>query len=555
MRQIALKSIFLILLTVPGSESDQLAKNAQQSGNSSAHPVPDVCEDRAFDLKTYLDSEYKPSVMGEDPTASGGAGQMSPVPKDEDGRVTSYLPWLNQDAVYLITPEERRAFLSLHSDAEFERFVENFWRRRNPDPDSEDNTFETEVYRRIAFANEEYGLGMPGWKSDRGRIYITWGPPDSIEAYPKGVPCPANGGLPPGMSPPFEVWKYRYLEGIGEFVEIPFEKKSYDGEFIMSKKARRILEESMSVWMTVNAGSWEGQLGAPSKLDFLAPSKPPEIRFKDLETLATANVVRNGVPITHEEDSFYGMDNTTLTLFTLRVPKPKSEAADAGGEPVAGYEVFGRVRDLSGRVVATFEESVPDAKSRAQFFDSASGEFVIQRILPIRPEAYELELAAKNLQNGAVGVSDSRIAVGRPRSSLGLSGSSLVLADRIEKPSAQEMDSEDPLLGAYRIVPHEGNTFKADEPISVFWQIYGVTMDPASHENDARIFTSVWENDKQIWSEMETTEQSRQRGNELTIARQLPSGMLPRGNYTLRVEVRDRVSGQSIQQSASFAVD
>jgi len=95
-----------------------------------------------------------------------------------------YRKWLEEDVVYIITDEERRAFKNLQTDEEREQFIEQFWLRRDPTPDTVENEYKEEHYRRIAYANERFASGIPGWKTDRGRIYITFGPPDEIESHP-----------------------------------------------------------------------------------------------------------------------------------------------------------------------------------------------------------------------------------------------------------------------------------------------------------------------------------------------------------------------------------
>jgi GWxTD domain-containing protein len=97
---------------------------------------------------------------------------------------TPYRKWLNEDVAYIITDEERAAFKRLQTDEEREQFIEQFWLRRDPTPDTVENEFKEEHYRRIAYANENFASGIPGWKTDRGRIYITYGPPDEKESHP-----------------------------------------------------------------------------------------------------------------------------------------------------------------------------------------------------------------------------------------------------------------------------------------------------------------------------------------------------------------------------------
>jgi GWxTD domain-containing protein len=99
----------------------------------------------------------------------------------------AYKTWLNQDVVWIITDEERKAFKSLSNDEERDAFIEQFWLRRNPNPDSPENEFREEHYRRIAYANEHFAAGKPGWKTDRGHIYIAFGKPDSIDRTPRAA--------------------------------------------------------------------------------------------------------------------------------------------------------------------------------------------------------------------------------------------------------------------------------------------------------------------------------------------------------------------------------
>jgi GWxTD domain-containing protein len=149
---------------------------------------------------------------------------------------TPYKTWLNTDVVYIITDEERKAFKNLQTDEERQQFVEQFWLRRDPTPDTEENEFKEEHYRRIAYANEHYASGIPGWKADRGRIYITFGPPDEIESHPSGgsYERPQEEGGGSTSTYPFEKWRYRYIDGIGNNVEIEFVDTTMSGEYHMT---------------------------------------------------------------------------------------------------------------------------------------------------------------------------------------------------------------------------------------------------------------------------------------------------------------------------------
>ena len=149
---------------------------------------------------------------------------------------TPYKKWLNEDVVYIITDEEKTAFKRLATDEEREQFIEQFWLRRDPTPDTEENEFKEEHYRRIAYTNDHYASGIPGWKTDRGRIYIIYGPPDEIESHPSGgtYERPMEEGGGETSTYPFEQWRYRYLEGIGTNIIIEFVDPTMSGEYHMT---------------------------------------------------------------------------------------------------------------------------------------------------------------------------------------------------------------------------------------------------------------------------------------------------------------------------------
>src|SRR5213594_1201530 len=142
----------------------------------------------------------------------------------KDSAKSHFDKWLKEDVAYIITPEERSVFEKLTTDEERETFIEQFWTRRDPTPGSAANEFKEEHYRRIQYANEHYAAGFPGWRTDRGRIYITFGPPDETRSNPTGGTYTRElyegGGTT--QTYPFEVWWYRHLQGVGDDIEIEF---------------------------------------------------------------------------------------------------------------------------------------------------------------------------------------------------------------------------------------------------------------------------------------------------------------------------------------------
>ncbi|HLK33174.1 MAG TPA: GWxTD domain-containing protein, partial [Terriglobales bacterium] len=178
----------------------------------------------------------------------------------------TYKKWLDEDVRWIITDQEREAFLKLSNDEERDQFIEQFWQRRNPTPDSLDNPYKDEHYRRIAYANEHFAAGIPGWKTDRGRMYIMYGPPDEIESHPAGGtydrPMDEGGGTT--STYPFEDWRYRYLEGIGQNIIIEFVDTCMCGDYHMTMDR----SEKDALLYTPNAGlTFYEQMGMANKAD------------------------------------------------------------------------------------------------------------------------------------------------------------------------------------------------------------------------------------------------------------------------------------------------
>src|ERR1700758_416392 len=156
--------------------------------------------------------------------------------REQENASRVFRKWLDEDVAYIITNEERAAYKALKTDEEREQFIEQFWLRRDPTPDTVENEFKEEHYRRIAYTNERFASGIPGWKTDRGRIYITYGPPDEIESHPSGgsYERPMEEGGGETSTYPFEQWRYRYIEGIGQEVIIEFVDPCMCGEYHMT---------------------------------------------------------------------------------------------------------------------------------------------------------------------------------------------------------------------------------------------------------------------------------------------------------------------------------
>jgi len=144
-----------------------------------------------------------------------------PAYSQNTGRVPEeiYKNWLDRDVRWIISDQERADFKKLSDDKERDRYIVEFWERRNPTPGGSRNIVKDEHYRRLAYLDQHFSEDVPGWRTDRGRVYIMWGPPDNIERRSR-FESRANN-LPRQIES--EEWHWSYIEGLGCDVVIEFE--------------------------------------------------------------------------------------------------------------------------------------------------------------------------------------------------------------------------------------------------------------------------------------------------------------------------------------------
>src|SRR5438477_2572110 len=492
-----------------------------------------------------------------------------------------YKQWLNEDVVYIISPEERTAFLQLSTSEEREQFIEQFWLRRSSNPDLPENDFKEEHYRRIAYANEHYASGIAGWKTDRWRTYIIWGPADEVDSHPTAGtydrPMDEGGGSTSTYD--WEKWRYRYLDGIGNNVEIEFVDPSGSGEYHMtmdpSEKdalthvpgAGLCLMESMGMASKADRftrsdgtnlprtmGGESASMNEFNRLEqFAKVQQAPAVKFKDLEALVTSRIVRDQVHFAWRTDFLKVTNDTVLVPVTVQVPNSQLSFQSKDGVHSATLNVFGRVSTLTGRVVQTFEEAVSRDFPDSLFQQSVKLQSIYQKAVPLRPGLYRLDLVIKDVQSGNVGVVNSRLQVPRYEDEK-LEASSLILADQIEHVPAKQIGAGQFVLGSSKVRPRLAGDFTTADKLGIYMQVYNLKPDEKTHHSDGRFQYTVKKGDQQVMQFKETSGEMKQTGDQVTIERLLPLGTLVPGKYTLEVTATDALSNQTISRSAEFTV-
>jgi GWxTD domain-containing protein len=506
----------------------------------------------------------------------------------------TYKKWLNEDVRWIITPEERKAFLSLTNDEERDAFIEQFWRRRNPNPDSPDNTFRDEYYRRIAYANEHFAAGEPGWMTDRGMIYIKFGPPDSIDSHPSGGlyerPIQEGGGETSTF--PFEDWHYRYIPGIGENINIEFVDSCMCGDYEMtidrSKKDALLhvpgggetLYEQMG--MAKKADRFKGGLedlgpGPDSaetqskefdRLELYAKLEaPPVIQFKDMDlaNFLTSHKVLNGpfFPFQVRTDFVKVTDDTVLVPVTLQIRNRDMTFNTKDGVATAQIDIMGQVSTITDRVVQSFETPVQVQEPAELLSKSLNNVSLYWQALPLTPGRYRIDIAIKDENNpDHVGVWAQAIDVPAYRDDQ-LAASSLILADQMAHVPAQEIGAGSFVIGDTYVRPRvsfsptSAPLFHRSQNLNFWMQVYNLGLSKKSKKNDAVIDYQIVDavTNKTLLDTKENSGTLSPTSDQLTLEKTLPLASLEPGKYIVKISVSDDVDRQQIAESAPFTVE
>ena len=494
---------------------------------------------------------------------------------------TPYKKWLNEEVGLIIADEERQAFLRLNTNEEREQFIEQFWLRRDPTPDTVENEFKEEHYRRIAYSNERFASGIPGWKTDRGRIYIMHGPADEVESHPSGGsydrPYEEGGGATSTF--PFEKWRYRYIEGIGNDVILEFVDTSMSGEYRltmdpsekdallmvpgaglsdceamgMCSKTQRFTR-SDGTRLPVSMGGQPARMNQFERLDLFAKiQKPPPVKFKDLEEVVNFRLVRNQIQFTYRFDYLRVTSDSVMVPITVQIQNREMTFKSTDGVNSGVLNIFGRITSVGGRVVQTFEDVVNRDFPDALFQASLKGFSIYQKSLPLRPGLYKLDLVVKDVNSGNVGAVNTALRVSTFEEKT-LSASSLILADQIERVPARQIGVGQFVLGASKVRPRMDATFVGEDQLGIWLQIYNLAMDETTHKANAVIEYKVLQGDKEVAKFSETTEQLQQTGEQVTLEKLMPLGSLTPGKYKLEISITDNVAKKTINPSADFTV-
>ncbi|MGC9969583.1 MAG: GWxTD domain-containing protein [Bryobacteraceae bacterium] len=544
--------------------------------------LPSAQADDKKDIKTTDAVSAQPETIAKPMSEKERRRREQKLKKELE---TPFRKWLQEDVAYIITDEERAAFKRLSTDEERESFIEQFWMRRDPTPDTVENEFKEEHYRRIAYANEHYASGIPGWKTDRGRIYITYGPPDENESHPSGGsyerPMEEGGGTT--STYPFEKWRYRYIEGIGTDVNIEFVDPTMTGEYRMTMDP----SEKDALLYVPNAGlTLYEQMGLTSKNDrfsrsdgthlgigneppsekmdqfnrleqFAKLQKPPAIKFKDLEAVVNSRITYNLLPVKVHADYIRMTESTVLTRVTILLENKDLQFQQKEGVSKALVNMYARITSMSRRPVNVWEEPVSievPAEMTEQILKRSS---IYSHAVFLAPGTYRLNVVVKDVTGGTMNNYEMPLHVPRFEEDK-LAASSLILADLIEKVPTRNIGTGQFVIGDSKVRPRLNDTFHRDEKMGIYVQFYNFQADDKTGKPDGSIDYEIVRNgsNQKIFDLNEDVKSlPGAAAQQVTVEKLLSLQTLEPGQYTLRMTVTDRLRKQTLTPSATFTVN
>jgi GWxTD domain-containing protein len=483
-----------------------------------------------------------------------------------------YKKWIEEEVVYIISPKEKEVFLSLENDRQRDMFIEAFWKQRDPNPDTPENEFKEEHYRRIKYANQHFGKESPGagWRSDMGRIYIMLGEPHYIEKYENRYDLyptiiwfyqgMADYGLPNGFSVVF----YK-PDSTNEYILYSPVKDGpqklmphYSGDMTdytqAFQKLVNIEPNVASVSLSLIEGETLIDIRPSIASDILLNQRIPYapvfkvkdtyadklIKYKDIiEVEYTANYVESDALV-----SVYKSETGIYYVHYLVEPK-KLSLEKNGNNYQTTIVINGIVTDENGRQVYQFDRRLP-LNLRGEQLDRIKDRLMsFQDVFPLVPGKYKLSILFKNYVSKEFTSFEASLNI--PEG--GLQMSPLILANRLTRNNQYRGLNKAFLLGDLQFVPSPRNDFVVGDTLYLILQLWGLT--PEIKQGGSLNYEIFRENGDKITSLSKKL--SDYQGREVFYEEISLQDWTP-ANYTLTVTLTDNNNNILLTQKANFFI-
>lgn len=491
-------------------------------------------------------------------------GQKPISIKKENNADEIFKKWLTEDVSYIITEPEIKAFKLLKTNEEREKFIADFWNKRDPDPETEENEFKDEFYERFVYANEHFTTGIPGWRTDRGRIYIIHGKPDSVESHPSGGsydrPSYEGGGAITAY--PFEVWFYRHLDNVGDGLEIEFVDPTGTGEYRLARDAneKNAMAHVTGSGLNINDDGRNYQRLQDTPFERLRINtdifKAPRVSDISLRTLVNSPgpVFQNEDPIKFDlqVDFFRLADDRVITAFTVQSENKELSFKESGGLPTAQMNIVGKITSITGTRSRIFEESLSTNATPEELAQVKQRQSIYQKVVTLPPGTYKVDVALRDVNSGKTGVVRQGFVVPRYDAEK-LATSTLILASRLYQTTEQDIGGRF-VIGDKKVVPNLSGVYKKGQEVGVYLQVYNSGIDQTTLRPAVDVEYLLLKDGREVLKQTENWETLNSSGQRVTLARLIPTGELAPGNYEVKIRIRDRVNPRVLEPSGKFTI-
>ncbi len=505
--------------------------------------------------------------------------------KQQDEQEEDYFnKWLSEDVKYIIGGDEKSVFKKLSTSEEKEQFIEQFWHRRDLDIRSASNEVKEEHYRRIAYANDHFPSGFPGWMTDRGRTYIIHGEPVEIERHPTGGmydrPHYEGGGSTATYA--FEIWRYRHIEGIGLNVELEFVDPGGTGEYrlaLMPDEKDALLHidgvgltlaESLGMATksqrprfspgNTNYPMMGGRIQDDNPFiryeNYANVMKAQPVKYKDLKEIVEIDVRYDELPFLVRPDYIQLNENQFLVPVTIEVANQDLTFKMEDGYHVAKVAVYGIVESLTNKIIEEFEDDIAMAYSPEQLSEGLKARSLYQKILVVdKGMRYKVTLILKDLNSLSTGVVPKAIVLPKVNPDE-LGTSSLIVSNFM----AQLEEAADPdqmfVLGDMWIRPTPSLKFMAGDGLAAYLQVYNARTDQTTMAPSLKVKYRLSRGGKIVFESTDSQGEGMQYYSDqrIVLTKVFPAQVLLPGSYTVQIDVEDLIGDLSTTARERFRV-
>ena len=487
--------------------------------------------------------------------------------------------WPSKDVSVIITPDEGRAYDKLQTNEERENFIAEFWRRRDPSPDTEENEYRDGYYERIAYANEHFASGKPGWLTDRGRIYIRWGKPDGVESHPAGGAYNREASEGGGSTTvyPFERWFYRDIPNVRSGAEIEFVDPTGTGEYRLARNP----DEKDALVNIPGAGlTLSEQLGFTTKADRVANvggfgmvnyrrqqdspfdmmelrnglETPPPVKSSDPGgiLIPSPNIDSDALDFVVQVAYFRLGDGRVNTAFTIQTDNKDLVFKESGGLPTAKLNIVGRLTTVAEHKVGGFEDTVTTSATAAELSEAKERKSVYGKAVALFPGVYRLDVLVRDVASGSAGM--RRVGFTVPKyDPQRIAASTIVLATRLESLKGQPAFGPF-VIGQTKVIPNVSGIYHRGDPVGVYLQVYNSGIDQTTLRPSVEVEYALLKDGKEVGKQREDWRDMGNTSERLTLARLIDTRALVPGEYEIQVRIRDLVTGQQLAPATKFTV-